>query len=71
MLAGVTAAGLVAYRVFLTDSARESLRAGAKTAKDACERIMDTISDKQGSVMEEDVLPNRVRTEQQWEALGI
>lgn len=71
LLAGITAAGYIAYRVLLTESARESLRAGVNTARKACEEILDVVSDSQGSVIEEDVLPNRARTSEQWEALGI
>lgn len=71
LIAGAAAAGIIAYRFLLTESARESIRAGAKAAHKACEEISDAISDSQGSVIEEDELPNRVRTEAQWEALGI
>lgn len=71
LLAGLTAAGFVAYRVLLTESAKESMRAGVNTARRACEEILDVVSTSQGSVVEEDMLPNRVRTEEQWEALGI
>lgn len=71
LLAGASVVGVIAYRVLLTDSARENLRASVKTANKACKDILDVISSSQGAVIEEDVLPNRVRTEEQWEALGV
>ncbi|MBM6774450.1 hypothetical protein [Olsenella profusa] len=71
LITGVTAVGYVTYRVLLTDSARESLRAGVKATKDAFQKISEAVSDAQGSVMEEDELPNRVRTREQWEFLGF
>lgn len=68
---GITAIGFIAYRVLLTESARESVRAGVKTAQKACEEIVNAVSDSQGSIAEEDELPNRARTAKQWDALGI
>lgn len=67
------AAGTVylAYRLLLSDEAKESIKSGARTVNDAVERMCKLIDDAQGSVMEEDVLPNRQRTEQQWDALGF
>ena len=67
------AAGTVylAYRLLLSDEAKESIKNGALAVNDAVERMCKVIDDAQGSVMEEDVLPNRQRTEQQWDALGF
>lgn len=67
------AAGIVylAYRLLLSDDAKDSIKSGARTVNDAVERICKVIDDAQGSVMEEDVLPNRQRTERQWDALGF
>ena len=67
------AAGTVylAYRLLLSDEAKESIKNGARAVNDAVERMCKVVDDTQGSVMEEDVLPNRQRTEQQWDALGF
>ena len=67
------AAGTVylAYRLLLSDEANASLTRGARAVTDPVERMCKLVDDAQGSVMEEDVLPNRQRTEQQWDALGF
>lgn len=59
-----------AYRLLLTPAAREDLRESARSVSDAVRRLDDFVSERRGVVMEEDELPNRRKTEQQWEALG-
>lgn len=59
-----------AYRLLLTPAAREDLRESARSVSDAVRRLDDLVSERRGMVMEEDELPNRRKTEQQWEALG-
>ena len=63
-------AGAVAYRVLLTDDARDSLKNSYVSIKGAYERMQDVISDIRGIVVGEDELPNQEATRLQWEALG-
>ena len=67
ILSGV---GFAAYRLLLSDEAKEDLRHATKSVRVACEKICDTINGAQGTVMEGD-LPNRERTRNQWRSLGL
>ena len=63
-------AGAVAYRVLLTDEARDSLKNSYSSIKGAYDRMQGVISDIRGIVVGEDELPNQEATRLQWEALG-
>ena len=65
----VAALGAIAYRMLLSDEARTGLRNAATAVKDACETVCDTVNESYGVVMD-DELPNRERTQRQWEELG-
>ena len=67
LLSGV---GFAAYRLFLSDEAKEDLRHATNSVRTACEKICDTINGTQGTVVEGD-LPNRERTREQWRSLGL
>ena len=67
ILSGV---GFAAYRLLLSDEAKEDLRHATKSVRTACEKICDTINGTQGTFMEGD-LPNRERTREQWRSLGL
>ena len=62
--------GYAAYRVLLSDQARENLRSCGQAVSDACSKVCDTVNEMYGVVVEDD-FPNRERTEKQWEALGF
>ena len=66
----LSGAGLAAYKLLLSDEAKESLRQATESVRTACEKICDTINGTQGTVMEGD-LPNRERTRAQWRSLGL
>ena len=68
-LAVLAAIGVAAYNILLSDEARESLRQGAASVKKACNKVCDTINACQGTVVDDD-LPNRERTQRQWESIG-
>lgn len=68
LLAGIVVA---AYKLLLTPEARESLKRAGKTIKESYDTITRAYGDAQGETMQEDVLPNRVATEAQWEAIGF
>ena len=62
------AAGGVAYRVLLSDAAKESLRECASGVRDAADKVSRAIDRDQ--LVEEDGLPNRERTISDWDQLG-
>ena len=62
------AAGVVAYRLLLSDAAKESLRECAACVRDAADKVSRAIDRDQ--LVEEDGLPNRERTISDWEQLG-
>ena len=64
-------AGAVAYRVLLTDEARQSLKNSYATIKEAYGRVSELVGDVRGIEQTEDELPNQVATRLQWEALGF
>ena len=66
----LSGAGFAAYRMLLSDEAKENLRQAAESVRVACEKICDPINGAQGTVMEGD-LPNRERTRNQWRSLGL
>lgn len=61
-------AGVVAYRLLLSDTAKESLRECAAGVRDAADKVSRAIDRDQ--LIEEDGLPNRERTIADWEQLG-
>lgn len=66
----LSGAGIAAYKLLLSDEAKENLRQATESVRTACEKICDTINGVQGTVMEGD-LPNRERTREQWRSLGL
>ena len=65
LLAG---AGIVAYRVLLTDEARQSLARCAKEVCDVVKRIDETLEGTQNNGV--DPVVNARQTEKEWEILG-
>ena len=65
LLAG---AGIVAYRVLLTDEARQSLARCAKEVCDVVKRIDETFEGTQNNGVDSAV--NARQTERDWEILG-
>ena len=67
----VAGTGAFAYTVLLDDRAKEDLKGAVRTVRDSYLRIQGVIDDIRGLVMnDEDPLPNRQRTLEQWQALG-
>lgn len=58
---------MAAYRIMLTDEAREAMRRSASQVRDTVETLNDKLGEKQNVDIES--LPNRQRTEEMWEAL--
>ena len=65
LLAG---AGIVAYRVLLTDEARQSLARCAREVCDVVKRIDETLEGTQNNGM--DAAVNAQQTAREWEMLG-
>ena len=63
-------AGYALYHLLLTDEARESVHDSVTMVKDVYTTVTENIVDHRGVEMTEDVLPNQVATQAQWEALG-
>lgn len=68
LAASVAVLGVAAYRIMLTDEAREAMRRSASQVRDTVETLNDKLGEKQNVDIES--LPNRQRTEEMWEALG-
>lgn len=68
LAASVAVLGVAAYRIMLTDEAREAMRRSASQVRDTVETLNDKLGEKQNIDIES--LPNRQRTEEMWEALG-
>lgn len=68
LTAVAAAAGVAAYRLLLSDAAKESLRECAAGVRDAADKVSGAIDRDQ--LVEEDGLPNRERTISDWEQLG-
>ena len=68
LAASVAVLGAAAYRIMLTDEAREAMRRSASQVRDTVETLNDKLGEKQNVDIES--LPNRQRTEEMWEALG-
>ena len=68
LAASVAVLGVTAYRIMLTDEAREAMRRSASQVRDTVETLNDKLGEKQNIDIES--LPNRQRTEEMWEALG-
>lgn len=66
----VGAAGAIAYRLLLTDDAREDLETALSAVRTSIDRITTVMDDVRGHEMREDVLPNREATMADWEAIG-
>lgn len=62
-------ASVLVYRALLTDEARQSLKRGAQAVKNTVETVNEALAEKQN--VDKDELPNRKRTQEQWDALGI
>lgn len=69
MVLVVAGAGVLVYRALLTDEARQSLKRGAQAVRNTVETVNEALSEKQNIDIDE--LPNRKRTQEQWDALGI
>lgn len=69
MLGALTGAAVLTYQLLLSEEAKESLRAGAKSVKEACDKVCDVINGQEGTVMEDD-MPSRQSTQRQWKSLG-
>lgn len=67
LAASVAVLGVAAYRIMLTDEAREAMRRSASQVRDTVETLNDKLGEKQNVDIES--LPNRQRTEEMWEAL--
>ena len=68
LTAVVAAASAVAYRLLLSDTAKQSLRECAASVRDAVDKVSKVIDN--GQFVDEDGLPNRERTISEWEQLG-
>lgn len=68
LTAVVAAAGVVAYRLLLSDAAKQSLRECTAGVRDAVDKVSKVIDNSQ--LVDEDGLPNRERTISEWEQLG-
>lgn len=68
LAASVAVLGVAAYRIMLTDEAREAMRRSASQVRDTVETLNDKLGEKLNIDIES--LPNRQRTEEMWEALG-
>ena len=68
LAASVAVLGVAAYRIMLTDEAREAMRRSASQVRDTVETLNEKLGEKQNVDIES--LPNRQRTEEMWEALG-
>lgn len=68
LAASVAVLGVAAYRIMLTDEARDAMRRSASQVRDTVETLNDKLGEKQNVDIES--LPNRQRTEEMWEALG-
>ncbi len=68
LTAVVAAASAVAYRLLLSDTAKQSLRECAAGVSDAVDKVSKVIDN--GQFVDEDGLPNRERTISEWEQLG-
>ncbi|HQE69989.1 MAG TPA: hypothetical protein PK071_02580 [Atopobiaceae bacterium] len=66
----VVSAGALLYHFGLTKEARASIRKVIGTVHAAYIQIGGTLSDINGTIMDEDMLPNRASTISQWEKLG-
>ncbi len=68
LTAVVAAAGVVAYRLLLSDAAKQSLRECTACVRDAVDKVSKVIDNSQ--LVDEGGLPNRERTISEWEQLG-
>lgn len=68
LAASVAVLGVAAYRIMLTDEAREAMRRSASQVRDTVETLNNKLGEKQNVDIES--LPNRQRTVEMWEALG-
>lgn len=68
LTAVVAAASAVAYRLLLSDAAKQSLRECAAGVRDAVDKVSKAIDN--GQLVDEDGLRNRERTISEWEQLG-
>ena len=72
MIALMGGGAYLLYAHGLSETAKSNLREAITTVKKACEQICETVSRAEGySSTDDGPLPNRKRTEDQWEALGF
>lgn len=70
-VAAIVGVGYVVYRYCITEDAKETAKQAVQQVKDACENVVEIITQAQGQVMDDDnPLPNQQATEQQWAAMG-
>lgn len=65
----VTALGVLAYRVLLTDEAKDALRSSVSEVKNSVASVNSVLGDERDKSAE--VAANQRRTRMQWESLGF
>lgn len=66
----IAGAAALIYRFGLTKEARASIKKAISTVRAAYSQIEGVLLDINGTVMDEEMLPNRAATISQWEKLG-
>lgn len=69
-LALLCAAGAAVYRWGLTEEARESVRSGARSMREAWDTVTSAVEDAMGVVVDDGSGANREQALRDWEALG-
>ena len=70
MSALLCAAGAAVYKWGLTEEARESVRSGARSAREAWDAVTSAVEDAMGVVVDDGSGANREQAQRDWEALG-
>lgn len=65
----VAALGVLAYRVLLTDEAKDALRSSVSEVKNSVASVNSVLGDERDKSAE--VAENQRRTQMQWESLGF
>ncbi len=65
----VAALGVLAYRVLLTDEAKDALRSSVSEVKNSVASVNSVLGDERDKSAE--VAANQRRTQMQWESLGF
>ena len=73
LYSALTALGFAVYYLLLTEEARHSLKDAKATVRDSYHKMSDVIQDATGIVVEEEeeYLPNREATVEQWKNIGF